>query len=242
MSVASFKLAAGGIGSHERHRILTSAGTEKEIHLIAKHGEEVDETAMKARLESMKGLFRTHRQRKIAVQKAMIDSSKIRLAQLNALPKPKVAKKKARRRAQIDSLNRKIAQAQALINVYQAIDENVRDAVFDFLNKWEKEQMPTSVVTKFKSNKLMESVINKALLASQEKIDSAFIDSHGHPKAVGTMTLISYTIFEVDVGEGYKLDENMQVVPIDMPLQQLMLHLVVSGLFKYMVETAYLMP
>lgn len=41
--LASFKLAAGGIRSHEGHRILTSAGTEKEIHLIARHGEEVDE-------------------------------------------------------------------------------------------------------------------------------------------------------------------------------------------------------
>ncbi len=112
----SFKLAGGGIGSHEGHRIITSAGTEKEIHLIARHGEE---TAMKARLESMKELFRTHRQRKIAVQQAMMDSSKIRLTQLNALPKPKVPKKKARRRAQIDSLNRKIAQAQALINDFK---------------------------------------------------------------------------------------------------------------------------
>lgn len=139
-------------------------------------------------------------------------------------------------------VNRKIAQAQALINAYQVIDENVRDAVFDFLNKWEKKQMPTSVVTKFKSNDDMVRVINKALLANQEKIDLAFIDSYGHPKAVGTMTLISYTIGEADVGEGYKLDENMQVVPIDTPLQLLMLHLVVSGLFEYMVETAYLMP
>jgi predicted Zn-dependent protease len=176
------------------------------------------------------------------LQQAMINSSKIRLAQLNALPKPKVAKKRARRRAQIDSLKRKIAQAQALINVYQAIDENDRDAVFDFLNKWEKKQMPTSVVTKFKSNDGMESVINKALLANQEKIDEAFIDEHSNPKAIGTMTLISYTIYEAGAGEGYKLDENMQVVPIDTPLQQLILHLVVSGLFEYMVETAYLMP
>lgn len=44
--LASFKLAAGGIDSHEGHRIVTLAGTEKEIHLIARHGEQVDKTAM----------------------------------------------------------------------------------------------------------------------------------------------------------------------------------------------------
>jgi len=61
-----------------------------------------------------------------------------------------------------------------------------------------------------------------------------------NPKQTGTPKVISHKITGINLGKGYELDQNMQLVPIRTPLQTVVLSLVLSGPFEYMVETAYL--
>jgi hypothetical protein len=100
--------------------------------------------------------------------------------------------------------------------------------------------MPTYRTTKFSNLQRMKRVITVALGRKQTEIDAAFIDSSGHSKTSGTSKIISHTLTGMNLGIGYELDSNMKVVPISTPLQTVVLSLVISSPFEYMVETAYL--
>jgi len=92
----SFKQSPGGIHNHEGHQILTSSGTQIEIHLLAQHGQKVKEGHLKDRLEEMKELFRSKRQEKKDAQQAAIDAMSTRLNELLNAPEPTKEKKKAK--------------------------------------------------------------------------------------------------------------------------------------------------
>jgi hypothetical protein len=238
----SFKLAPGSIQAHEGHKILTASGKEKAIHLISRHGPDVVEADMKDRLDKMKQLFKDMRDAKIAKQQAQIDSNNKKIAELNASPLPTKPERIAERNERIVKLNSAIAEAQALITQYLSINDNDRTAVFDTLDKWKPPQMATYRVTKFTNLNTMERVIKVAVGRKQAEIDAAFIDSSGNPKQTGTSKVISHKITGINLGKGYELDQNMQLVPMSTPLQTVVLSLVISGPFEYMVETAYLEP
>ena len=240
----SFHLSPGGIHNHEGHQILTSSGIEIEIHLLAQHGEKVKEGYLKARLEEMKELFKTKRQEKEDAQQAAILAMTSRLNELLNAPEPTKEKKKELRERKIAKLRTKIADAQAEIAKYNALDENNRTQVFEYLDRWRRqgESMASDLVTKFTDNNVMEQVILAALKKHRHQINNAFIDSDGNAKPVGTTLAISDTIAQSDVGVGYKLDASMKVVSITRPLQGLQIHLVISGPYEYMIETAYLKP
>jgi hypothetical protein len=238
----SFKLAPGGIQAHEGHKILTSSGKEKEIHLIAKHGPDVLEADMKDRLENMKQLFEDMRNDKIAKQQARITAAQAKINEFNTSQPPTNPQKIAERQNRILGLNQTITEVTSLITEYQSINKDDRNAVFEALDKWKPKSMPTYRVTKFSNLKRMERVITVALGRKQAEIDAAFIDSSGNPKTNGTSKIISNTITGMNLGVGYELDPNMQVIPISTPLQTVVLSLVISNPFEYMVETAYLEP
>ncbi|MGB0388032.1 MAG: hypothetical protein ACPGWR_24720 [Ardenticatenaceae bacterium] len=240
----SFNLSPGGIHNHEGHQILTSSGTQIEINLLAQHGEKVQEGHLKDRLSEMKELFRSKRQEKKDAQQAAIDAMSTRLNELLNAPEPTKEKKKELRKRKIAKLGTKIADAQAEIAKYNALDENDRTQVFEYLDKWRKqgESMATDVVTKFIDNHVMEQVILAVLNKHQANIHNAFTDFDGNPKPMGTTVAISDTIAQSDVGVGYELDAKMEVVPVTRALQGLQIHLVISGPYEYMVETAYLKP
>jgi hypothetical protein len=238
----SFKLAPGGIQAHEGHKILTSSGKEKEIHLIAKHGPDVLEADMKDRLENMKQLFEDMRNDKIAKQQARITAAQAKINEFNTSQSPTNPQKIAERQNRILGLNQTITEVTSLITEYQSINKDDRNAVFEFLDKWKPKSMPTYRVTKFSNLKRMERVITVALGRKQAEIDAAFIDSSGNTKTNGTSKIISNTITGMNLGVGYELDPNMQVIPISTPLQTVVLSLVISNPFEYMVETAYLEP
>lgn len=240
----SFKLAIGGLEAHEGHQILTSSGTQIEIHLLTRHGEKVKEGYLKDRLEEMKELFRSKREEKIDAQQTAIDAMTKRLNELLNAPGPKQEKKKMQRERKIAKLQTKIADAQAEIAKYYALNENNRTQVFEYLDRWRRqgEPMTTDVVTKFSDNEVMEQVILAILNKNQPDINKAFTDSSGKSKPVGTTYPISDTITQTGVGVGYELNEKMEVVPITRPIQNLQIYLVISALYEYMVETAYLKP
>jgi hypothetical protein len=236
----SFRLAPGGIQAHEGHKILTSSGKEKEIHLIAKHGPNVLEADMEDRLEKMKQLFEDMRNDKIAKQQARIAAAQLKINEFNTSQQPTNPQKITERQARILGLNGTIAEATSLITEYRSINKNDRNAVFEALDKWKPKSMPTYRTTKFSNLQRMKRVITVALGRKQTEIDAAFIDSSGHSKTSGTSKIISHTLTGMNLGIGYELDSNMKVVPISTPLQTVVLSLVISSPFEYMVETAYL--
>lgn len=238
----SFSLAPGGIESHEGHKIIISTGDIEEIHLFARHAEMVSDAYLKSRLENIKVIFNSKRRAKIEAQQEIIKNATERINELMSAPPSKSAKKQERRNKVIKRQQDKIDQAQAEIKKYNSINENDRFEVFQYLDRWRKrgEPMVTDVATKFTDHKIMIKVITAALKKNQLQIDEAFIDKSGKPKPVGTTVSISDVIREVNLGKGYQLDLKMQVVPLSGPLQNLTIHLIISGLYEYMVRTAYL--
>lgn len=238
----SFSLAPGGIELHEGHKIIISTGEIEKIHLFARHGERVSDAYLKSRLENIKVIFNSKRRAKIEAQQEIIKNATERINELMSAPPSKSAKKQERRNQVIKRQQDKIDEAQAEIKKYNSINENDRPEVFQYLDRWRKkgEPMVTSVATKFTDNKIMVKVITAALKKNQPKIDKGFMDKSQKPKPVGTTVSISDVIREVNLGKGYQLDLKMKVVPLSGPLQTLTIHLIISGLYEYLVRTAYL--
>ncbi|MBW4457236.1 MAG: DUF4157 domain-containing protein [Nostoc indistinguendum CM1-VF10] len=241
----SFKLAPGGIRSHEGHKILTSSGNLKEIHLIARHGPDVVEAEMEDRLEETKQRFKDLRNEKIEKQQVRIQAAQARLDEFNRSPAPTKPDSVAKRQRNIENQNSVISEATELIQEYQDVDENDREAVKSAIKKWTSRRdprgMPVYRATKFTNLKIMERAIKIALAQNQQQIDSDFIDPSGNSKPNGFPTTIIHNL-PVNLGVGFELDNNMQVVPINSPLKTITLSLVVSSPFEYMVETAFLDP
>ncbi|MDM9583741.1 DUF4157 domain-containing protein [Nostoc sp. GT001] len=242
--VSQFKLAPGGIEAHEGHKILTSSGKEKTIHILSKHGPSVVEADLQERLDAMKTQFRDKRDQNILLNKTKIEATQQRLVTAeNRKAKQKNPNKVTELEAKIQSNKDNIAKLQQEIADWQAIDENNRDAVFEALNKWSTSGMPTYRATKFTDIGKMKTAINIALQDNQQKIDASFIEQ-GVSKAKGTSLKIEHHFTGDNLGIGYELNQQMQVVKIEVPLNNMVMIIAISdeSKFEYKVETAYLTP
>jgi hypothetical protein len=239
----TFKLAPGGIEAHEGHKILTGSGKEKDIHLITKHLN-IAEVALPERLESMKQLFSDMRNEKIELQRQKIQSNQDKLDTLLSSEEPKKEAKKIKRQAVIQRLKDSISDSTTQIAEYQSIDENSRDAVFNTLDKWKPPRMPTYRTTKFKNRETFKNAAKIAIQNNQAKIDQEFTENDGNSKQNGTSKIIKHQIKDkgVNLGIGYELNDNMQVEKMNTPLRTIVLSLIISAPFEFMIETAYLEP
>jgi hypothetical protein len=235
---ASFNLAPGGIDAHEGDVILTSRGTEREIHVRSRHGREVTTAYMKERLEEVIGIFRQQRARKLEQWGNGLAAASARYGRMSALPQP-LNPQQQREQAQLEeTLDTLPTKMQWL----QSIGDNDRDEIQRFLTDEARINAPFRA-TKFYNNKDMHSSIARALSDNKDRINQEFTDEQGSPRATGTQTSKLSAEFIQNIGIGYELDENMQVVPIPM-MRHVGVIAIISDSEKrlYKVQTAFPEP
>ena len=235
---ASFNLAPGGIDAHEGDVILTARGAEREIHVRSRHGREVTVAFMKDRLEEVIGVFREQRTRKLEQWSNGLAAAAARYGRMSAMPRPLNAQHQREETQLEETLDTLPKKMQWL----QSIGDNDRDEIQRFLTEEARINAPFRA-TKFYNNKDMHSSIEKALSENKDRINQEFNDEQGNSRATGTQSSKLSAELIQNIGIGYELDENMQVVPISM-MRHVGVIAVISDSEKrlYKVQTAFPEP
>lgn len=236
----SFKLASGGLQSHEGQILEGTSG--KIIHLYTRHGANVNEATMRDRLEQMILNFENARKAKIDDLSRKIDSARKQLRRLNT-NKPENVKALTSWHEDLEKQKNIIQDANIKTQQLRSIDKHDKDAVFTAMREWKVTPMPTDIVTKFRNNRQMERLILDTLEKNQSAIDTAFLDNQGKAKPNGTSLKLTKGI-PPTMMPWYELDSQNQVVRMHGTLRQVEMIIRISNRskFEYMVETAYLRP
>lgn len=241
----AFKLAPGGFQAHEGD-ILSSEEDGKQVHLLAKHGQDVVSAYLKERLEEPLKVFRQKRTEKEQLYRKQIQSIRATIQQLwteTAKAKPDKLEKIIKRIQGEDGLESQVENIQNKLKWLLNISEDDKAAIEQALNvEWRLNI--TFRATKFYNRKIMEKAIMEALEANQQKIDEGFSDENGNSKDAGTTLRppIKHKLFE-NIGVGYELNSKMEAVEIG-ALRHVVIIVVISDSKNrlYKVETAYPEP
>jgi fructose-specific phosphotransferase system component IIB len=234
-----WKLAPGGLRSHEGKQILTGSDRDKTVHLFTEHGVDVTNVQLKDKLDAQTQLFRKIRDNKIQAHRETIVTAEAELTNLGDLQYPKDRKKQEKRAKDIEKHSAKIRDERQEIAKLRAMDDRDREVVINSLKKWSPKKTTMSA-TRFKNNRILEKSVEKALRMKQQEIDAAFNDSDGNPRATGESVLITAPMYKI-IGEGYELTEENEAVRIKVPLMRVQVIVVIANPVQrhYMVETAY---
>jgi hypothetical protein len=174
----------------------------------------------------------------------MVDAASERVKVLKSSPPAKSAEKQLERDEKLQKQEQAVRDGLAKIAEYNAFDPKFRDAVMQALNDWRQkgDPMVSALVTRFRDVGTMEAAITEALAAEQKNIDAAFIDpatKASHP--IGHQYLLKHALTR-DIGNGFELDPDMNIVPTTRALRTLRLSLRISGVNEFMIETAFIDP
>jgi hypothetical protein len=241
----SFKLAPGGFTAHEGD-ILSSEDEDKKVHLLTKHGPKVVSLYLKDRLQEPLKEFRKEREEREKLYRKEIASIRKTIDELwkqTENVKPDKLEKILKRIHGEQGLESQLQNIQSKLRWMLNIKEDDKPAIEHALNtEWRLNI--TFRATKFYNKKIMEKAVMEALEQNQDKIDRGFTDEKGNSLKVGTTLRppIKHK-FSQNLGKGYELSSNMEVVPMG-SLNHVVVILVLTDSEKrfYKMETAYPEP
>jgi len=227
-----FKLAPGSIEEHEGNIILTSRGEEREIHVIERHGRDVTAAYLKARLDTVLEIFHRVRAQQIIAWENALTGAYARQGRELREPVPN--------QDRLQRVEQEILTLQWRINRARSIRNDQRDEIMQFLREDANRPDVPFRATKFFKTNLMYEAINTALESNREEIDHRFTDENGNSRAVGTQAGPFRQQFDKNIGIGYELTQNMEVVEIP-TLNKVAVVLVISDAQKrlYKILTAF---